>query len=418
MRQTAGQEQGSEALNGGAVHSCALVYYVHKTLRYSFLAIAAVLLGCGAYSSIRIAYADLLFGRNTTASVRRAAEIDSKNAQYQAWLAERLENEGLDGRPALERAVALNPMDSRVWIRRGLDAETRGDRAAAEPMLLRAAAIDRLMEPRWTLMNFYFRGGEEAQFWRWAKETLAIGYGNRTPVFELCWRMSSDAAAIEARALPPQRAVRLQFVEFLLAKDQAAAAAKLGTRLLDQSAPADTRTFLSCVDRLIGEGAVPLAVTLWKAMCARGLLPACSADVMDGNFEHAPVESSFGWHIPAWPGVTALRMNAPARLRFTFDGQQPESCSVLWQALPVEAGRVYRLRFLYRTQGVQGGSGLRVRTASGSTPELASEAWTTQALEFAAAGAEKLTVEYRRVPGFARIEGTLEVRGFDIEVVR
>ena len=29
--------------------------------------------------------------------------------------------------------------------------------------------IDKLLEPRWALMNFYFRAGDEANFWRWAK---------------------------------------------------------------------------------------------------------------------------------------------------------------------------------------------------------------------------------------------------------
>ena len=119
-----------------------------------------MLLTLGMYSSIRLAYADWLFRQNGIESVARASRLDPANGAYQAWLAELLENDGQDAAKELEAAARLSPLSSRVWIRRGLSAESNGDRALAEQLLLRAAEVDRLMEPRWTLMNFYFRAGQ------------------------------------------------------------------------------------------------------------------------------------------------------------------------------------------------------------------------------------------------------------------
>lgn len=379
----------------------------------------AALLSFGAYSSVRISYAEFLFHRNTTEAVERAVQLDPGNGRYQAWLAERLENEGQDGTAALERAARLNPLDSRVWIRRGLNAETNGQRVEAGRLLLHAAAIDRLMEPRWTLMNFYFRGGEEDAFWRWAKETFAISYGDRTPLFELCWRVRAEAGLIERRALPPKYPILIQFTEFLLDRGRVTEAASLAERILPGANPGDRKTFFRGVDRLLDSGDSGRAVRLWNAICDRGLLPlrslnpAAGVSLTNAGFEHDPAGVGFDWRIPSTPGVTALRMRDPDRMRFSFDGQQAEACDPMSQTAPLEPSRKYRLRFLYRTSGIAAGSGVRVRALDQTTPDLASEEWTGQELTFAAGGRElgPIVVEYRRRPGFVRVEGTLELRG-------
>ena len=64
----------------------------------------------------------------------------------------------------------MNPWDTRSRIELGLLAEAEGDQATATRYLLQAAEADHLFLPRWTLANYYFRRGDTALFWRWAKE--------------------------------------------------------------------------------------------------------------------------------------------------------------------------------------------------------------------------------------------------------
>src|SRR5579864_8560303 len=99
-------------------------------------------------------------------SVRLAVGItpDSADYHFRLWQAE---GEGTGQSSAeLDRALTLNPRYSAAWIARGLEAEAAGDRKNAEASLLRAAEIDHLYLPRWTLANFYFRAGDLPRFWR------------------------------------------------------------------------------------------------------------------------------------------------------------------------------------------------------------------------------------------------------------
>src|SRR5579864_5226014 len=233
---------------------------------YKPLTILALLLA--SYWSCRLALADWLFRANTPASVARAVALDPGNAAYHAWLAEIQEHDGRDPTPELETAARLNPSDSAVRIRLGLRAESQRDFARAEKYLLEAAQIDKLFLPRWTLANYYVRVGDADKFWPWARQALEMGYGDLTPLFELCWRVSP-----EPDIMPRQHSVLGQYLSFLLAHDHFEAAGPVAERFLDRAVPADTAVLLNYCDRLIERQSITAAVTLWNKLCARKLLP-------------------------------------------------------------------------------------------------------------------------------------------------
>jgi hypothetical protein len=388
--------------------------------RVALVLTPAALLVFGIWTSLRVSYAELLFHRNTRESVEHAARLDPANERYRAWLAELLDNEGQDATAVLDAAARLNPLDSHVWIRRGLNAEMKGDTGGAERLLLHTAEIDRLFEPRWTLMNFYFRQGRADLFWRWAREAFAISYGDRTPLFELCWRVREDAAAIAA-VLPASPMVRMQFAGFLVTRGRAGEAATIAEPLITEARREDASSFVAIVDGLLTAGDTGRAVTMWNALCRRGLLSfrelnVASADSLtNARFEHAPSNRGFDWRVPTTPGVT--NRFTGSSMRFTFDGHEPEQCDLMTQTIPLAPGRRYRLRFTYRTSGVTSVSGLRVRAADRSISDLASDDWLPASLEFASdeSGSGSIALEYRRPIGSARIEGSVDVREFALE---
>jgi hypothetical protein len=399
------------------------------------LALCAMAAMVGAYASARLSYADWLFRENTVGSVREAVRLDPGNGQYRAWLAELLENEGEDGGGELEAAAWLNPMDSRVWIREGLNAEGQGRWADAERMLLHAAEIDRLLEPRWTLMNFYLRrqttktdrlphwddrlpywqNGDP--FWRWARAAFAISYGDRRPLFDLCWRVRADASFLESNALPEDYGVQLQFMNFLLSKGRLDEAAAVAGRISGAAPAADARAFAECVEQLLSGGRTGAAVKLWNSMARRRLDARAGASLTNGSFEVEPSGLGFDWRVPATQGVAAIWMNDPRRMRFTFSGKEPDQAVLLSQVVPVDPARRYELRFEYRTWGIAPGSGIRMLGNGRATPDLASDEWARQSLRFEAGGREtgSLTLEYRRPVGVVRVEGTLDVRDVTLD---
>ncbi|MFN7922242.1 MAG: hypothetical protein U0Q16_19215 [Bryobacteraceae bacterium] len=256
-----------------------------------FLCLIATL-GAAAWRAFELAYADFLVSQNTLDAVSRAVALDPENADTQLWLAEHRQYAGLDPSTAILVAEQLRPLDSKPRIRLALVNESAGRYPEAERLLLEAAAADRLYEPAWTLANFYFRRGNRESFWTWADRALAMSYGDRKPLFELCRRMSASPSEFAAR----------------IARHTA-----LG--------PILTGYLLDSVDAAIERHDAALARETWRALVERGLIR-----------EDSVMGRGFGWRIPAVAGV---RNDA---LRFTLTGQQPEHCELLWRWLPFDIG--------------------------------------------------------------------------------
>lgn len=85
----------------------------------------------------------------------------------------------------LQKAVVLDPEDSRSWIDLALRREMSGDLPTAEQDLMRAAAVDSQYLPRWSLANFYFRREDTTRFWLRAQAAAVMLYDDPKPLFRL-----------------------------------------------------------------------------------------------------------------------------------------------------------------------------------------------------------------------------------------
>jgi len=105
----------------------------------------------------------------------------------------------------LRVAVTLNPRLAIAWIQLGLDAEGEGNLAEAEIDLLQAARVDRQYVPAWTLANFYFRRGDAANFWPWARKAAARTFDDYRPLLRLAdvLEPSPHEVAIRLGGSPP-----------------------------------------------------------------------------------------------------------------------------------------------------------------------------------------------------------------------
>src|SRR6266700_4375090 len=125
--------------------------------------LALPLFGLGIWFTVRLAIADAFFRQDTPESVARAVRLESGNAAYHDLLAEYIESEGQNPDGERQLAVHLSPLEASHWIGLGVRAEVEQDYPRAEKYLLRAAKVNLGFEPRWALMNFYFRRGNIPQ---------------------------------------------------------------------------------------------------------------------------------------------------------------------------------------------------------------------------------------------------------------
>ena len=143
-------------------HSFVYVFPKMEISRRLLSAFASVLFCYAFYWSIRLAYADHVASDGSRSALEHGMRLAPGNPAYYVRLAEADPASALS---SMERAAALNPLSSSIWITFGRLAEEQKDFLRAERCLLRAVALDKTFAPRWLLSEYYFHRRDQAHFW-------------------------------------------------------------------------------------------------------------------------------------------------------------------------------------------------------------------------------------------------------------
>jgi tetratricopeptide (TPR) repeat protein len=378
------------------------MYYISRIAGTAVLAA----LGVAVWFSVVLGRADFYFRKAEPAGVQRAVEIAPRNTEYLALRALEMEYDGGDATALNERIAALNPYSSAPRIRLGLAAEIAGRPEEAERWLLEAARVDHQFEPRWTLANFYFReGNREDDFWKWMRAALEVSYGDRTPAYDLCWRVSGDAGEILRRAIPDVHEVTGSYLIYLSQTNRLAAMAAVARRLAAYRDGNDLPMLFGACDQLL-QAKDAAALEVWAMTGQRA-----PGGIFNGDFESAPLHHGFDWRAVEAAGVTQIDLNAPAGHRIVLSGQEAESAGLLQQTLSLGAGKRYRVQWEARTTGIKAPSGIEWRAGGQSVAVAPSEDWKQGELAFDARERfEILMLAYQRPLGESRAEGSIELR--------
>ncbi|MDQ2900967.1 MAG: hypothetical protein M3Y07_14385 [Acidobacteriota bacterium] len=385
--------------------------------------ISAPFLCLAAYWSVRLAIADHLSRTNSLHNIQLATQLAPGNAPYLLRLAELEAGEDKDPSLPLQKAAKASPLNSAVWIQLGLQAEQKGDMAAAEQSLLQAAQLARLFRPRWELASFYVRRNDPQLVWRWAEEALQIAPPEDVAaVFRLCWNANPQADAIWREAIPKTPAVMERYLGFLLTENKLDAAAPVAAQLAEVAQASQTPWLLAYCDAAIAAnrpGFQDAALSCWNRMSRRGLLPyppldpSAGKSLINGNFAHAPTGRGFDWRPANIEGVSVNYYQTNPNLWIEFSGKQPESCEPLSTWVLLEPLRNYRLTCRYEAAGIPPGSGLKWRLGTQFTSQ------TPATMEFRTPeGAQRLwrlALVYQRAPGTVRIEGSIRLASVSLE---
>jgi tetratricopeptide (TPR) repeat protein len=332
------------------------------TLLWGVLLIA--LCGFATLRSVRIARADWRASAGSIDALQDASRLAPDDGTLAARLAIRLNDEGdqtsaVEG--ALQRAALLNPFNPAVLMALGLRKEFQGNSAGAEAYLVRAAEIDHQFKPAWTLANYYYRAGQPDKSWPMIGRLLQLeplGF-DPTPVFELCWKQTSDNGKI-LRLVPRHGHRPIQYLGFLAATHRIDAAVEVWPVALaatDTPDSFDIGALIGFVDFLSGSGRLTESVAAWDQLVDRGIIhygrldPAKGRSIADPDFSFAPLAAAFSWHLADIPGVFASRLatGLATGLRFEINGEEPQSFEILTTVAPVLPATKYRL--LWKTDG-------------------------------------------------------------------
>ncbi len=329
----------------------------------------------------------------------------------------------------LEKAVALNPFDFESLIQLGFDQEFRKHNLQqAEHFYLRAAVVNQMFLPKWTLTNFYFRHERVSEFFRWASAALAITPYSPEPIFVQMWLLSQDADRI-ASAIPDRPRVLLPYAWFLSNSQKQEPIASIVRRLVEAVGKHDPHNWgrddllAMILDRLLAAGDRNTALSVWNSL-AKGnwiepTVPTVTRPVTNGSFQNPLYQHGFDWRELAVSGIRADQIPSARLLRFYFSGNEPEECSLLEQYIPVEPGHTYDLRWRVDSGLAENPSGLRwhltpvsktpsVELVSGDLVTAANTGWQFRAPSDATVAL--LSLEYARPMGQLRARGTFTLR--------
>jgi tetratricopeptide (TPR) repeat protein len=311
--------------------------------------------------TIRIARADWLAAHPPAGGISKALTVVPEDAALLLRAALAHSDSG-DMSTAVDRqllrAAAANPLNADIPMALGLREEFRGHIPEAERYLVRAAELDHTFKPAWTLVNFYARNGQPDKTWPLIARALALDplAFNPTPVFDLCWNQSRSEGRIAERKiaalLPQHGSVPVEYLLYLLTTRRMDSAIDFWPRALaaatgDVASP-EAQALVQYPDFLIAANRLPEAVRGWNELVAKKIVassrldPSAGISVADPNFDFPLLNHSFGWRAGTERGLFVE--SNPSRLRFEFDGNEPESSSVLLTTLvPLLPGRAYRL---------------------------------------------------------------------------
>ncbi len=373
--------------------------------------------------------AEVLFDRDTAVSVAAAVHLQPDNPDYldrlASWQPE-------DAQSLLHRSVAANPFDSGAWIRLGLLSELKdADNAAAEKFYLRAAEVNHLFTPKWTLTNFYFRRQNPNQFFRWAKEALSISPHESAPVFAQMWLMSQDEGKLN-ETIPDRPRVLLQYAGYLTDTrrfDRVPHAVERMVRLTSKEDPSQwgrDDLLAASLDKMLAAGALTPALSTWSILASAGWLgeesvPNDRRPITNGDFHERFYGHGFDWVSLENPGTRVEQYPESPAVNISLYGDESEHLSLLQQYAPIAPGQPYLLSWHAESNDLPGPSGLTWRVhplPDGSGPDQVSEdlllqtGWTLLAPPRATV--LLISLEYKRPPGSLLARGTIAVKSVNM----
>ncbi len=395
-------------------------------LRYLLIAGAIA----GAYYSSILARASYLFAEDTAASIPAAVELVPYKSEYVARLAAWHKYERI---PLLKKATELNPFDYDSLIQLGLISEmSQGDPKSAETYFLKAAAVNHMYEPKWTLTNFYFRMQNAGEFFRWANETLKISPYDGAPVFTQMWLMSQDASRLSA-VVPDRPRSLVQYTWFLSNSQQYSAIPPIIQRLVRVVGHDDPRGWgrddliASSIDHVLASGDVHTALQIWSTLrdgrwINQGV-PDANHPLTNGDFRLTFYRHGFDWAPSDAEGVHIDQFPNEPSIDISLSGDQAEHCELMHQYVAVEPGFLYKLTWNAEGQGIPAGSGVswHLRPANRDVGvDLVSTDLLNkpQSWEFVAPpniNGFLLTLEFNRALGHVRPTGHITLRSVAME---
>ncbi len=382
--------------------------------------------------------ADHFSNTPTLASLRRAVRLQPGNAEYQYRLGRYfslVEMSPAQAEPAMLAAVAANPHQARYWMALAEIYQLLTDGARQRAALEHALAVDPATpEVAWEAANFYIVRGDPAAALKNLRVVMTNDPYLPPNALQLCWRIHPDADFLLQEVVPPLASVDSSFLEFLLSRNETAAAARVWDKLVQLKQSVGRRYVFEYVRYLVAQQHPDQARAVWQDAAALADLaayqPSSGNLVVNGNFSQEILNAGFDWMYLQSPDISLTldptQFHAGhASLHIEIDSKGIEDAGIR-QLIAVSPNTSYQFSSYYKAEAMAGAGGLHfaVQDVYSGKTYFSSEDFTDADFWKLAAGSfttdentKLLVLRLQREPAGSPIKGRLwidDVRLFPI----
>src|SRR5579863_790629 len=365
----------SVAQHRGQVHA-----YESTRIKIALQSPARKLIFLGACLALTVIYiglvadqflADYFSGKLDLASLHTAARLEPGNAEYQYRLGHYFLQTQYEPQTAAQffrSAVELNPHHASYWLELSRTYRRLADTDRQEGALRRAIAADpSTPEVAWEAANFYWTLGETDKALQEFRVVLANDPYLPPAALDRCWRIKPDVDALLRNVVPRNADVYASFLDFLISRNEPAAAAKVWTQMVQLQHPVETRHVFDYVRYLIDRQEVAQAHQAWQQAAGLADLSAYQPSpenlVVNGDFSLPVLNGGFDWLYEKSSDILlaldATESHSGHRsLSIAFDSRGIEDVGIR-QFIPVEPNTKYEFSAYFKSQGLQGAGGPR-----------------------------------------------------------
>jgi len=274
-----------------------------------------------------------------------------------------------------QRAVALNPGYTDVWLDLGTAYELDGDSAAAKDAFVRAKkTYSASADVAWRYGNFLLREGQLPEAFAELRFALEADPRRAGAVFSRVYRADPDIDAILNDLLPPIPSVFVDAIAEAVNSQQLAVAETMWMRLMKLNPQLQLWQFDKLVGALQAHQDYEAARQVWNQGTSTMNLPPLiqprDSVLWDPSFESGLSNVSFAWFFHSLAeGVHAEldaneKLSGKKSLRLTFDGKHNPADNLACASGPVTPGTKYLFSGWVKTKEITGDQGIRFHLRS------------------------------------------------------
>jgi hypothetical protein len=365
------------------------------------------------------------------ASLRRAARLEPGNAEYQYRLGHyflQTQNDPETAAQFLRSATALNPHNAAYWLDLSRAYRRANSDRQIDALQHAIAADPSTPEVAWDAANFYWALGETDKALQEFRVVVENDPYLPAAALERCWRIKPDVEALLLHVVPRNADAYSTFLDFLISKNEAVAASRVWTQMVQLQHPVEMRYVFAYVRYLIDRRDVAQAHLAWRqaaSLCdLSGYQPSPENLVVNGDFGLPVLNGGFDWLYDKSSDV-ALALDPTEShsghrsLSIVFDSGGMEDAGIR-QLIPVKPNTEYEFSAYFQSEGIQGAGGPRflledhfTRAKYFASEELKdANIWKQVEGKFSTGlDTELLVLRIQRVPAGNAIRGKLWIAG-------